>query len=150
MIAWSKIVCAVDFSEASRIALEHAAELARRFHAELVLVHVWKGPPGAENTGLTPPTLANEEEAELAGKLEAWEREAEQIAGREVRTVLTRGSPASEVTRIASEERADLVVAGTHGRTGFERAVLGSVAEDIVRHSPCAVLVVKTGQDWGD
>jgi nucleotide-binding universal stress UspA family protein len=93
MITWSRIVCAVDFSEASRTALEHAAELARRFHAELVVVHVWKGPPGAENTGVTPSTLGNEEEAELAGKLEGWEREAEQIAGREVRTLLTSGSP---------------------------------------------------------
>lgn len=150
MIAWSKIVCAVDFSEASRNALEHAAELARRFHAELQLVHVWKAPPDAESTAVVPSTLANEEEAELAGKLEAWEREAEQIAGRDVRTLLTRGSPASEVSRIASEERADLVVAGTHGRTGFERAVLGSVAEDIVRQSPCAVLVIKSAQEWGD
>jgi nucleotide-binding universal stress UspA family protein len=140
----------VDFSDASRTALEHAAELARRFHAQLLLVHVWKGPPGAENTGVTPSALTNEEEAELAGKLEDWEREAERIAGREVRTLLTSGSPASEVTRIATEERADLLVAGTHGRTGFERAVLGSVAEDIVRHSPCAVLVVKRAREEGD
>ncbi len=150
MIAWSRIVCAVDFSDASRAALEQAAELARRFHAELVLVHVWKGVPGAEDAEAAPLTLGNEEEAELSGKLEAWERDAEQIAQREVRTVLASGSPASEVARITSEERADLVVAGTHGRTGFERAVLGSVAEDIVRRSPCAVLVIKTVPEWGD
>jgi nucleotide-binding universal stress UspA family protein len=140
----------VDFSDASRTALEHAAELARRFHAELLLVHVWRGPPGGEDTAVTVSTPANEEEAELAKKLEDWEREAERIACREVRTLLMSGSPASEVTRIASEERADLLVAGTHGRTGFERAVLGSVAEDIVRRSPCAVLVVKSAREWGD
>ncbi len=150
MIAWSRIVCAVDFSEASRTALEHAAELARRFHAELLLVHVWKGVPGTEDTGAAPLTLANEDEARLEGKLEEWEREAEQIAGREVRTLLTSGSPASEVARIASDETAELVVTGTHGRTGFERAVLGSVAEDIGRHSPCAGLVVKTAREGGD
>jgi nucleotide-binding universal stress UspA family protein len=150
MIAWSRIVCAVDFSDASRAALEHAAELARRFHAELVLVHVWKGSPGEESAAAAPPTLTDQEEAELEGKLESWEREAEQIAGREVRTLLTSGSPAPEIARIASEEKAELVVTGTRGRTGFERAVLGSVAEDIVRHAPCAVLIVKGAREWDD
>lgn len=150
MITWSRIACAVDFSEASRTALEHAAELARRFHADLVLVHVWKGPPGEESTGGTPPGLTDREEAELAAKLEDWEREAEQIAGREVRTLLTSGPPASEVARIVSEERIDLVVAATRGRTGLERAVLGSFTEELVRHSPCAVLVVKGAEGEGD
>ncbi len=149
MITWSRIVCAVDFSEASRGALEHAAELARRFHAELLLVHVWKGLLARGDEGVAlPPTP--QEKAELGRKLEEWERDAEQIGGREVRSVLTTGSPGTEVAKIASEERADLVVTGTHGRTGFERAVLGSVAEEILRHSPCAVLVVKGPREVGD
>ena len=148
MIAWSRILCAVDFSDASRAALEHAAELARRFHAELVLVHVSRGPGGEE--AAAPLALTAEEEADLERRLEQWEREAEQIAGRDVRTVLAAGAPGAEVAKIASEERADLVVTGTRGRTGFERAVLGSTAEDILRHAPCAVLVVKTEGEPGD
>lgn len=148
MIAWSRIVCAVDFSAASRVALEHAAELARRFHADLLLVHAWQAPPGGERG--TSGALDDRDEAELAAKLEEWERDAEQIAGREVRTLLTSGPAASEVTRIASEERADLVVAGTHGRTGFERSVLGSFTEELVRHASCAVLVVRGAQGAGD
>jgi universal stress protein A len=151
MVGWSKIVCAVEFSETSRTALEFAAELARRFHAELLLVHVWRGPyPATEESAALPPALTPEEESELERRLEEWERDAEEIGGREVRTVLASGSPAAEVARIASEESADLVVAGSRGRTGFERAVMGSVAEDIVRHSPCAVLVVKAARDRGD
>ena len=150
VIAWSRIVCAVDFSDASRVALEHAAELARRFHADLMLVHVWKGLVEAAEESVALPLPTAEEESELERKLEEWERDAEQVAERDVRTVLVTGSPAFEIARIARNEEADLVVAGTHGRTGFERAVLGSVAEDIVRRSPCAVLLVKVKQEAGD
>jgi nucleotide-binding universal stress UspA family protein len=147
MIAWARIVCAVDFSDASRAALEHAAELARRFHAELVLVHVSTGPV----TEAAPPLpLTDEEEAELQRRLEAWERDAEQIAGRDVRTVLASGAPAPEIARVAAEVRADLVVTGTHGRSGLERAVLGSVAVEVVRSAPCATLVVRGPRDWAD
>jgi nucleotide-binding universal stress UspA family protein len=146
MVTWSRIVCAVDFSETSRRALQHAAELARRFHADLEIVHVWKGPRG----GAGEEKLTAAEKSELGRDLEEWEREAEQIAGREVGTVLTIGSPATEVARIASDGKADLIVAGSRGRTGFERAVLGSVAEEILRRSPCAVLVVKAERGRGD
>lgn len=150
MITWSRIVCAVDFSEASRAALEHAAELARRFHADLLVVHVWKGLVEAAEEPVALPLVTADEESELERRLEAWERDAERVAERDVRTLLATGSPASEIARIVSQENADLVVAGTHGRTGFERAVLGSVAEDIVRRSPCAVLIVKAAQEAGD
>ncbi len=151
MITWLKIVCAVDFSESARTALEHAAELARRLEAELVLVHVWRGPRAAgHELAVAPPALTVAEEAELGRKLDGWRREAARIAGREVRTVLTSGSPASEIATIAADEKADLVVVGTRGRTGVKRAVLGSVAEGIVRLSPCAVLVARAAQERGD
>ncbi len=151
MVTWLKIVCAVDFSDSSRIALEHAADLACRFEGELVLVHVWKGPRTARVArALAPAAISADEQRELARKLDDWRREATRIAGREVRTVLVSGSPASEIARVATDEKADLVVVGTRGRKGLERAVLGSVAEGIVRHSPCAVLVARAAQEWGD
>ncbi len=150
MVTWLKIVCAVDFSESSRSALEHAADLARRFDAELTLVHVWKGPLAAGARTAAAAPAEDQQTAELGRKLEGWKREAERMAGRQVGTAIASGSPAVEVARLAADDRADLVVVGTRGRTGIERAVLGSVAEGIVRHAPCAVLVARTPQDWGD
>ncbi len=151
MIRWLKILCAIDFGESSRSALERAAELAGSFGADLTLVHVWKGPRSVSERiargagGLTP-----ELGAELGRKLEGWKGEAERISGRAVKTAIVSGAPAAEITRLAQEEKADLVVVGTHGRTGLQRAVLGSVAEAIVRHAPCPVLVARPPPDWGD
>ena len=148
MIRWSTIACAVDFSPVSREAAEHAAELARRFHADLLLVHVWRLPE--VDPEAAPLLLSEAERSELERKLEELQREAEQVSGREVRTLLATGAPGPELARIAAREGAELVVVGTHGRKGFERAVLGSVAEEVVRASPCAVLVVKGPADEGD
>jgi nucleotide-binding universal stress UspA family protein len=144
MIAWLEILCAVDFSACSRAALEDAADLARRFDARLSLVHVWRGARGAGPAlAVAPPALTLNEEVELGRLLDDWTREAERLAGRKVVAVLTSGAPAEEVARLAAERHADLVVVGTHGRTGVKHAVLGSVAEGIVRQAPCAVLVAR-------
>jgi nucleotide-binding universal stress UspA family protein len=148
VITWSKIACAVDFSRASRGAVEHAAELARRFHAELLLVHVWRF-PGVEPAA-APLLLTPEEQADVERRLEELARLAEQVAEREVRVQLTTGSPGIEIARTATREGVQLIVVGTHGRKGFERAVLGSIAEDVLREAPCAVLVVRAPVDEGD
>lgn len=150
MLSWLKIICAVDFQDGSRSALEHAADLARRFDAELTLVHVWKGPRGGGSRAAATLGAEEEQTAELGRKLDTWKREAERIVGRQVGTAIASGSPPAEVARLAADEKADLVVVGTRGRTGIERAVLGSVAEGIVRHAPCAVLVARAPQEWGD
>jgi nucleotide-binding universal stress UspA family protein len=151
MIRWLKILCAIDFGESSRSALERSADLARSFGADLVLVHVWKGPRSvSERIARGTTALTPELTAEIGRKLEGWKAEAERIAGRTVRTLVTSGPPAAEVTRLAADEKVDLVVVGTHGRKGLERAVLGSVAEAIVRHAPCPVLVARPAPDWGD
>lgn len=152
MITWLEMVCAVDFSESSRTTLEHAADLARRFGARLTLVHVWRGVgalPAVERPA-PPPKPAGDLESELERKLDSWRVEAERLAGREVHAALLSGGPAAEVARFAAEGKADLVVVGARRRKGLERAVLGSVAEGIVRHAPCAVLVARPPQDWGD
>ena len=144
MITWLEILCAVDFTASSRTALEHAADLARRFDARLALVHVWRGARAAgPGLAVAPPALTLGEEAELGRKLDDWKREAERLAGREVPAVLTSGAPAEDVVRLAAERHVDLVVVGTHGRTGVRHALLGSVAEGIVRQAPCAVLVAR-------
>ena len=148
MLAWLRILCAVDFSTCSRAALEHAAELARRFDARLSIVHVWKGPLAlGPALGVAPPALAADDEVELGRRLDGWRAEAERLAGREVRATLAIGAAVAEVVRVAREEQVDLVVVGTHGHTGVKRAVLGSIAEGIVRHAACAVLVVREVPD---
>jgi universal stress protein A len=149
MVPWLEIVCAVDFSTCSRAALERAAELARRFDARLTLVHVWTDPlvSGAAVGLPVPPSLAEDQEKELGGKLEGWREEAGRLAGRDVAARLESGAPVAEIARVAREQHADLVVIGTHGRTGVKRALLGSVAEGVVRHAPCAVLVARDVPD---
>ncbi len=140
MTGWKKICCAVDFEEASRIGMEQAAELAKQHEAELTLLHVFVPPQRAAID--LPPALAsieaNRDEASFAG----WRAEAEQRAGRPVRSRVLIGDPAAQILRYVREEGFDLVVVGTHGRTGMSRFVLGSVAERVARRCPCPVLVV--------
>lgn len=151
MLSWLKILCAIDFGESSRSALELSADLARRFGAELILVHVWRGPRSvSERIALATPAPSADGDEELVRKLEGWKLEAERIAGRNARTIVANGTPAAEVSRLAADEKVDLVVVGTRGRKGIERAVLGSVAEAIVRHAPCPVLVARAARGWGD
>ncbi len=142
MIEWKKICCATDFSEASRIAMLEAAELARRFEAELELVHVHLPLP-AVGTDLLASGVDVEESApaELENTLAMWREEAERLVGRPVRATLMTGEPGAELLRHAREREADLLVVGTHGRRGLRRLVLGSIAARIVREAPCAVVV---------
>lgn len=144
MSQYRKICCPVDFSEASRLAMHEAADLARRLGAELVLVHVTHpvSAPGAEPV-LAPPARHGEEDPDAPQLLTAWAREAEALAGRAVQTRLASGRAGPEILRYAREGRFDLLVVGSHGRTGFKHLVLGSVAEELVRGAPCPVLVVR-------
>jgi nucleotide-binding universal stress UspA family protein len=137
---------AVDLSEPSREALDEAAELARALGADLTVAHVVAPPAASDTDLLVPPAGAAEGEAgEAREALEAWRASAEARAGRPVRARLLSGEPAKELVRLAREEGCDLVVVGTHGRTGLRRALMGSVAAAVVREAPCAVLVVHDG-----
>jgi nucleotide-binding universal stress UspA family protein len=142
MSNWYRVCCAVDFSETSRAALEEAADLARRAGAELTVIHVFEPPVGASGTVVPESALFEATRVELERKLELWRAEAEDLSGGAVRSRLVPGSAAQEVVRFAREGNFDLVVVGTHGRTGLRRLVLGSVAELVVREAGCPVLVV--------
>jgi nucleotide-binding universal stress UspA family protein len=142
MTHWKSICCAVDFAAPSRVALEQAADLAKRLEAELTLVHVLVAPPSAASDVLVSSRGVAAVEAEQSEeKLAEWRADAERRAGRPVRARVLSGEPAAGIVRHAREERFDLVVVGTHGRTGIPRLVLGSVAERVARRSPCPVLV---------
>lgn len=143
MSEWSRICCALDFSETSRLAMAKAAEMARHCGAQLTLIHVHEPPRGSPD--LLVPARALEELAavDLARDLAVWKEEAEHLATTGVRTALLTGEPATEILRYARDHAADLLVLGTHGRTGLKRLVLGSVAERVMRQAPCPVMVVR-------
>jgi universal stress protein A len=142
---FQRILVAVDFSEESRSALACAAEMAGKFGASLTLVHVVEPHFGPPDTDVPPLTGAQSDAEEFAeAKLELSDL-AEQMLGqcRVVETVVRGGLAFFEITEAAKALGADLIVVGTHGYTGLKRALLGSTAEKVVRHSPCPVLVAR-------
>jgi nucleotide-binding universal stress UspA family protein len=145
MAEWKKICCAIDFSGPSRFALEKAADLTKRLQSDLTLLHVNEAAAvvGSDETGVSAPTLLEEAAREIRPKMEAWHRQAEQLVGRPVRTNVVAGSAADEILRFLREGSFDLLVMGTHGRTGLAHFVVGSVAEQVQRHAEIPVLVVR-------
>lgn len=145
MAEWRRICCAVDFSEPSRFAMEEAADLARTFRGQLTLLHVQE-PAALMPVDVFVPTAASFEapSVDVARCMAAWREVAAERAGSAVRSAVRIGAPAEEILSFARDEAMDLVVVGTHGRTGLKHLVLGSVAERVVRQAPCPVLVVRT------
>ncbi len=144
MIEWKRICCAVDFSTPSRSALEEAAALARRWGADLTLLHVYAMPTTVSDAMLVaPPELFDQARVEVERKVDGWRAVAEEIAGRPVTATVRQGPAASEIVRFLQEGKFDLAVVATHGRTGLRHLVLGSVAERVVREAPCPVLVTR-------
>ncbi|HEY9157620.1 universal stress protein [Candidatus Binatus sp.] len=150
MPTFSKIVAATDFSEDSTLALTFAQEIAVKFSAEIVLVHV--------DQPLAPvmmtPELGPAMDVGAMGRIAEEQRmlaqkELDKIAGKlregglKVKVQLKVGSPFMEILRAAQSENADLIVLGTHGRTGLAHVLMGSVAERVVQKSPCPVLTIR-------
>lgn len=123
---WKKVCCPVDFSEPSRAALRVAADLCRRLGAELTLLHV-------ADTAAAPGSDL---------ELREWGGDAER-AGISLRTAHAIGDPQLAIVDFAREGGFQLIIMGTHGRTGREHALAGSVAESVVRRAACPVLTVR-------
>lgn len=146
------VLCPTDFSPFSARALRHAVAVARRSGAKLKVVHVIPGLPSFAGTAPLPDTVAAliPEARRHAGdelrRFVAPAVEARVLVETEVRD----GEPWREIRAVAEELPADLVVMGTHGRNGFERFVLGSVTEKLLRLMPCPVLSVchEEGRTW--
>jgi nucleotide-binding universal stress UspA family protein len=139
----ARILCAVDFSEASRAALHEAADLARACGATLDLLHVFAPPLMFVPDAAVPLPRDVAAPVKLCQELEAWRVEASLRTRRPVDGALIAGDPLLEILRHAEERGSDLVVVGTHGRTGVRRLLVGSVAESIVRAAAVPVLVVR-------
>jgi universal stress protein A len=134
-----RILFATDFSAASQTALQYATALARDSNATLLIVHVEDFPvsyPGGEMVFIHPespnPVLQRMlDEVVPADGGVRYERH------------LLMGVAADEIVRFAGEKQVDLIVIGTHGRTGLSRVLVGSVAELVIRRAKCPVLSVK-------
>jgi nucleotide-binding universal stress UspA family protein len=153
MLPIKKIVCPTDFSEASHEAINAAGELAFHFGSELCVLHVVSPVPlvpmGAEPSGFNVSLYERELEASSKRTLEeiTYQLEWKDL---NVRLIVLRGNAADEIVRVAEEERADLIVIATHGRTGLDRLIFGSVAEKVVRLAKCPVLTVTSGPGKGE
>lgn len=129
-----------DFSPGSDAAFRYACDLARDYDARMVVVHVLDaGAPIVADGVILPSGL--DELRDLARR----QLEAVGPANPTIRAecALREGPATSEIVDAATEFRADLIVMGTHGRTGFGRLLLGSVTEEVLRKAPCPVLTVK-------
>src|SRR5262245_59381689 len=140
MLPIHTILHPTDFSDRSEYALHLACALARDHGARLIVVHVVPQPVVAYMDGVLPP----DPEVVLRESKGLLDRLAVPDPDLPVERRLEEGDPASEVLRVAGEVEANLIVMGTHGRTGLGRLLMGSVAEEVVRRAPCPVLTLKT------
>jgi nucleotide-binding universal stress UspA family protein len=147
---FTKILAATDFSEDSTLALSYAEELARRFGAEILLLHVDQAlPPVMVSPEIGPVMDVGAMSRFAEDQRMAAHRELDKIvnrmreAGLKARSMLKVGSPFLEIIQAAKGEAADLIVMGTHGRTGIVHVLMGSVAERVVQKAHCPVLTIR-------
>jgi len=152
MIQLNRILIPTDFSDFSNLALNYGCELAKKFQAELHLLSVVEDvftlvpdftgiPPGAQDY--------------VTDQIQHFHLELEKLPGPQIEKAIrverkvVLGIPLVEILRYAKEEEMDMIVMGTHGRTGLKHVFLGSVAEAVVRQSPCPVLTTRlTGHQF--
>lgn len=130
MIHVKKILYPTDFSSYSNQAYFHAVALAEVHRASLTILYVYVPGSGEEAT-----------------ERPYWRNQLEQIrpvnSAIPVSHVFLEGDPATEIVRFASDAGMDLIVMGTHGRSGLDRLLVGSVTEKVMRGAPCSVMAVK-------
>jgi nucleotide-binding universal stress UspA family protein len=161
---FTHILAPTDFSAAANQALQYAFTEAAQHQARLTLLHVVQHRPGTEVYYLKgTPQHQSGYVGELSGRLpfppplppETLRRDYHEEALTQLRDLMpasftkpwdvqvTAGDPAEAIVRMATENGADLIVMATHGHTGLQHVLLGSVAEKVVRHAPCPVLTIR-------
>lgn len=148
-----RILFATDFSECSIVALEFASRLANETGARLFIVHI---------NGIVDVSIPSIPPVEGGYYYDApWGYERHEVKERLIKIAPTvanvayehcylTGPPVAQILKFAERERVDLIVIGSHGRTGFSRLLMGSVAEGVVRNAKCPVLVVKQAAKISD
>lgn len=140
-----KFLIPIDFSEFANQALDYAIVLATKLQARLTLLHVIHAMPlGVTEMGASLPySYLQELEADIAQSMEEYLTRVQE-AGLEGEIMIVHGVPFEEIVNTAAANQIDLIVMGTHGRSGLQHVLLGSVAEKVVRLAPCPVLVSRT------
>lgn len=145
MIPFKKIVCPTDFSEPSYEGVKAANELAVHFSAELILVNVVSPVPPIAFPGVAQGFDVAQYQKEMlsSSKRSLSDVIKNFISGDvELRTVVIEGPAADQIVTLADSEKADAIVIATHGLTGWRRFIFGSVAEKVMRLSPCPVITI--------
>jgi nucleotide-binding universal stress UspA family protein len=140
MIEIRRILCPIDFSDFSRRALDHAVAIARWYEATVTALHVFSPAPvaafGPGPVAFEPIVLTAVDREQLLADTEAFAKTGSATSAT-IEAVVREGYTAAEILEQAASMEADLLVIGTHGRSGFERLVLGSVAEQVLWKANC-------------
>jgi len=160
-----KIFVPMDFSDHSQQALRWGADLAEKYGAQILLLHVlpkaveevfaeastWEDIPPYYDEGMNRSYHPHYKEPIIIDLVDRAQTQLDDLACKELNERVPRqakvavGKPPDEILRVAHEEGADLIVMGTHGRTGLRHVLLGSVAEAVVRTAPCPVFTIRAG-----
>jgi nucleotide-binding universal stress UspA family protein len=141
-----RVLHPTDFSRASTPAFKRAVEMAKTNRAELLVLHVMVPAVPIMGDGYVSPQVYEDLEARARGSAQNQIRkqvEKAKQAGARVKGLLLEGVAHERIAQAARARKADLVVIGTHGRTGFAKLFLGSVASRVLAVSPCPVLMVR-------
>ena len=142
-MVFRKILIAIDDEPIAAHAADVGAELAQRVGAEMAFIHVIDAElVNPADTGIQPAVLVASAKEDARKLIDHFRERLQQPSSSALEFVQI-GSPLTEIVNAAKEWPADLIVIGSHGRGGVRRALLGSVAEGVMRHAPCPVLVVR-------
>jgi nucleotide-binding universal stress UspA family protein len=145
MIEIRRILCPIDFSDHSRRALDNAIAIARWYEARVTVLHVFSPAPvpamAPGHVVFEPIILTAVDRDQLLADTKAF-AERDDASGVAIEAVVREGTTTGEILDQATSMKADLLVIGTHGRSGFERFLLGSVAEKVLRRASCPVMTV--------
>jgi len=139
-----RILVPTDLSPASTAAFDYALRVAAAASAHVRIIHVMEQSVYSLDFAMTHPGYAPEVKRRTGELLDAWVAQARR-RGVTAESVIVSGIPFHEICTEATRQKADLVVMGTHGRTGLAHVVLGSTAERVIRAAPCPVLTIKGG-----
>jgi len=153
MLSIRRILVPVDFSGPSKVALDYAARMATSFGATLQVLHVWDSPnyfaAGVGELTVSVPegrtTLAQFVRTRAGKELEQLLSDIQRRSTVKVTGRLEMGDPCDGILKTAANGHHDMIVMGTHGRTGLSHLFLGSVAERVVRRAPCPVVTIRSG-----
>ena len=150
MIQLKKVLLPTDFSDCSQEALKYAISMSAEFGADLVVLHVINQQLLTEGLNLPRVGSFQDLETEMAKEAErqmdAFLKENPDLEEIRHQRLIRLGRPFLEIIGYAKDNAVDLIVIGTHGRSGIEHIIFGSTAEKVVRKAPCPVLTVKPAQ----